>query len=124
MLLGDLDLANSNIVEQGLDAILAHFQLPVFPRTISTHATRNAQILVFDKRSVLKHFSTASYLDCRINAYPYGISFKGIDRIPSSFFMCDLDLKDFDNNIKRLDKALEATIATLQVKMEGHPTIL
>ena len=91
-------------VEQGLEFILTHFKSPNFPRTISTYSTRNAQIRMFDKQPTLENFKTASYLDCRINAYPDYTSFKDINRTAPSFFMCDLDLKDFNMDIKSLDK--------------------
>lgn len=114
----------SKDAEQSLEFILTHFQCPIYPRTISTYATNNAQVLIRDKETILQSFATASYKDCRISAYPDYTSFKEINRTPPSFFMCDLDLKDFNFNIKALDKALKATEAKIRFKMGGHPTIL
>ena len=57
-------------LEQQFDFILGHFEAPIWPRTISTYATRNGQILVNNKEEALAWFKAADYKDCKINAYP------------------------------------------------------
>ena len=123
MVIPNRDMAQKE-VEQGLDFILTHFKSPDFPRTISTYSTKNAQIRMLDKRLILENFKAASYLDCRINAYPDYTSFKGINRTAPSFFMCDLDLKDFNMDLKSLDKVLYTSVTKIRREIDGHPTIL
>ena len=123
MVISNRDVAPKE-VEQGLEFILTHFKSPDFPRTISTYSTRNAQIRMFDKRPTLENFKTASYLDCRINVYPDYTSFKDINRTAPSFFMCDLDLKDFNMDLKSLDKVLHTSVTKIRREIDGHPTIL
>jgi hypothetical protein len=57
------------MVDDGLDFILSHFEEPIWPRTISTHATEGSQVLVDSIEEALARFKQAKLLDCRINAY-------------------------------------------------------
>ena len=60
-------------VKDGLDFILNHFQEPLFPRKIMTRQL-GYQVEVFSKEEALEYFKDSNYEDCRINTYPYGIS--------------------------------------------------
>jgi hypothetical protein len=52
-------------LEQQFDFILNHFEAPIWPRTISTYATRNSQILVNSKEDAIAWFKAADYKDCK-----------------------------------------------------------
>ena len=56
-------------IVDGLDFLISHFK-DGFPRNISTKATKNVQIKVYNKEEALAWFRAADYLDCKINAYP------------------------------------------------------
>lgn len=124
LLNNNTDACNSKKISDGLDFILSHFQEPVFPRTISTYATSNKQFAVYDTNSILKCFKEANNIDCRINAYPFYTEYRGINRQPPSFIMCDFDLKDFDNSQKRLDNTLDKSLQKIKQDISGHPTVL
>jgi hypothetical protein len=73
--------------------ILNHFEGAgsMFPRTISTKATCNKQILVTDIDQIYNQFKAADFKDCRINAYPDFTNFDGMNMQYPAFVMCDLD---------------------------------
>src|SRR5918995_5944772 len=83
-------------IEKNLESILAHFNNPLFPRTIMTQ-TLGHQKEVFSRVEALAHFRVSKYQDCRINAYPAYTEYKDINLTAPSFIMIDLDLKDFDD---------------------------
>jgi hypothetical protein len=83
--------------DQGLDYILSHFEEPIWPRTISTHATKGAQILVYSKEQAVARYKQANLLDCRINAYPDYTEYKGINRQAPNFLFLDLDRSVFES---------------------------
>ena len=60
---------HSEKITEGLHFILSHFEEPIWPRTISTHATKGAQILIYNKEETIARYRRANLLDCRINAY-------------------------------------------------------
>ncbi len=74
-------------IEQGLDFILEHFEEPKFPRTISTSATRNRQVIVNSRQEVLVHFKKAGLEDCRISAF----SKNEIELVKPNLIFVDLD---------------------------------
>jgi hypothetical protein len=67
-----------NIIEDGLDFILGHFQDCLFPRTISTKTTEGRQVPVYNKEEALARFKQADYLDCKISAYPKYVEWQGL----------------------------------------------
>jgi hypothetical protein len=109
-------------IEEGLNFILGHFEMPLFPRKISTNATKNSQILVFNKEEVLARFQAASFLDCKINAYPDYTGWKSINRQAPNFIFIDLDLGRLGP--KELNKALEQTLQNIRDKLGGYPTVI
>lgn len=74
-------------IEEGLNFILEHFEEPKFPRTISTRATKNAQVMVYSKEEALRYFRDANYEDCRISAF----SLHEIDQVIPNLIFSDLD---------------------------------
>jgi hypothetical protein len=51
-------------IEEGLDFILTLFEVPKWPRRISTKLTEGRQILVHNKEEALARFKQANYMDC------------------------------------------------------------
>ncbi len=103
---------DSNIrhkVQDGLDFIISHFQGPLFPRKIMTKQL-GYQVEVFNKEEALEHFKSSNHEDCRINAYPSFTEYHGINRTPISFFIVDLDLKDFADEKKKGKAVLERVL--------------
>ena len=96
-------------IETGLDEILNLFEIP-FPRTISTLATENKQILVHSKQEALEYFEKSRFIDCRISAF--GISEINQER-PNLIFV-DLDDKT----------ALQEVLALFHKEINGIPLVL
>lgn len=96
-------------VEYGLDYILNHFESQ-FPRTISTLATQNKQIEVFDKREALHYFKESNYVDCRISAFGrYEIEHEK----PNLIFV------DLDNKL-----ALDEVLALFHKTIDAVPLVM
>src|ERR1051325_5145006 len=74
-----------NNLADGLNFLLSHFEVPLWPRTISTKLTEGRQISVYNKEEALARFKQANLLDCRINAYPAYTGFRRINRQPPNF---------------------------------------
>jgi len=111
--------------EAAFDYILKHFEEPIFPRTISTKLTNNRQYLVYSKEEALARFEQANFLDCKINAYPNRIEWKGLNRQAPNFLFIDLDLGKFKSRLA-LDRALAKTLRDINVKFNVTvtPTVL
>jgi hypothetical protein len=83
------------------------------------------QIQVFNKQELLAYFRASNYQDCRLNAYPAYTEYKAINLTAPSFIMIDLDLKDFDHSLAKLDKILHKTLNKISnVFHDAHPTVL
>jgi hypothetical protein len=86
------------------------------------------QIEVFDKEEALEYFKDSNYEDCRIYAYPSFTEYHGINRTPISFFIVDLDLKDFADEKKKgkavLERVLNNTLRKFKEAIGGNPTVL
>ena len=108
-------------VKEGLDFILSHFQGD-FPRTVSTKTTEGRQVVVYNKEEALAMFKAASYRDCKINAYPKYVEWKGLNRQPPNFIFIDLDQGRF----KYIDKLLNKTLKNISQKfcIPVHPTVI
>jgi MCM P-loop domain len=93
-----------------------------FPRTISTKTTEGRQIVVYNKDGALVMFKAASYLDCKINAYPKYVEWKGINRQPPNFIFIDLDQGRF----KLIDRVLDKTLDNICQKFNTVvcPTVI
>jgi hypothetical protein len=79
---------------------------------------------VLDKQSVLKHFRSSNWEDCRVNAYPSFTNFHGINRTPPSFIIIDVDLKDFSYSKDKLDGTLNKALKRIKDILGGYPTVL
>jgi hypothetical protein len=111
-------------LEQQFDFILGHFEAPIWPRTISTYATRNSQILVNSKEEALAWFKAADYKDCKINAYPSYIGIKGLNRQEPNFIFIDLDSGAFKTR-EGLEKALARTLKNINERLNrAIPSVL
>ena len=111
----------STVVTEGLDFILSHFK-EGFPRTISTKTTEGRQVVVYNKEEAFAMFKAASYQDCKINAYPKYIEWKGINRQPPNIIFIDLDQDRF----KLIDRVLEKTLKNISQRFNTtvYPTVL
>jgi Primase X len=116
--------------EEGLDFILTHFvddaeSSSIWPRTISTKTTEGRQVLVYNKEEALARFKQANYLDCRINAYPGYVEFKGINRQPPTFIFIDIDRYNFKTE-RTFNIAIDYTCKKIKEMLGGNanPTII
>jgi hypothetical protein len=121
--------------QEELDFILSHLSEPLFPRTVSTADTNNAQILTYNKHDALALFKRSNFIDCRINAFPSPCAlphsdtitrFLGIiNKIPPSIIMIDLDRKDFSSE-KGHQLSLIRTIKKIHQKFgsDVKPTVV
>ena len=108
-------------VSYGLEFILGHFK-EGFPRTISTKSTEGRQVVVYSKEEALAWFKAANYQDCKINAYPRFVEWKGINRQAPNFIFIDLDQGRF----KLIDRALQKTLKNICQKFNSdvYPTVM
>jgi hypothetical protein len=109
-------------ISDGLDFILSHFKESAFPRTISTKATQGKQIVVYSKQEALAWFKAANCQDCKINAYPTFVEWKGINRQAPNLIFIDLDQGRFKLIDRALDKTLRNISQTFNADM--HPTVI
>jgi hypothetical protein len=114
-----------SIINEGLDFILGHFQERIWPRTISTKTTEGRQVLVYNKEEALARFKQSNYMDCRINAYPAYVEFKGINRQPPNFIFIDIDRSTFKTE-RAFNMAINNTGKNIKEMLGGdaNPTIL
>jgi hypothetical protein len=112
-----------NIIES-IDFILSHFQSPLalFPRKMMT-ARFSGQFSVHSRDDLIKKCEQADFIDCRINAYPEDIEKDGFLLQPPNFIFIDLDLSNFNNDIKKLDKVKNSTIRKMEQLNGSHPTM-
>jgi hypothetical protein len=114
----------ADIIVDGLEFILGHFEEPIWPRTISTHATKGAQILVYNKEQAIARYKQANLLDCRINAYPDYTEYGGINRQAPNFLFLDLDRSTFSSD-KPFNAAFNKTLRNLSdILGTKSPTVL
>jgi hypothetical protein len=118
-------------VEHGLGFMLGHFEEPLFPRNVSTAATRGAQKPVYDKDRAMLFFQGTLRQDCRLACYPNYEELAKNRAItphckpkPSHLFI-DLDLTTFAGDRHKLDLALKATLRAISHQMwNSVPTVL
>jgi len=67
-------------------------------------------------------FKAANYLDCKINAYPKYVEWKGMNRQPPNFIFIDLDQGRF----KLIDKVLNKTLKNISQRFGTlvRPTVI
>ena len=139
---------NKEVKEQRIRFILSHFEgrQQLFPRKISTALSQGRQFIVYSEQQILNECEKASFVDCRLNAYPVydhsnedigSIKSKGstlpkifLSQAPNIIFI-DFDLsKDFDERQKeaiiKLNKMLKKTLSIIEKKLNSYckPTVL
>ena len=59
-------------VKEGIQFILTHFEgrQQLFPRKMSTSLSQGRQFTVYNEEQILNECIKASFIDCRLNAYP------------------------------------------------------
>jgi hypothetical protein len=82
----------------------------------------NAQFTVASKEEILKRCKQSDYRDCLVNAYPEIVKKDGMLVQPPNFVLVDLDLANFDGDIKKLDKVKNSTLRKMAV-VSGFPTV-
>jgi hypothetical protein len=113
-----------SVVNEGLDCILTHFEIPRWPRRISTKLTEGKQVLVYNKEEAYARFKQVNFLDCRINAYPAYTEYEGINRQPPNFIFVDIDRSNFKTQ-RTFDLAVSQTLKSFGEKLPGgYPTVL
>ena len=105
-------------IQNGLDYLLGHVEPPIWPRTISTYTTERRQVIVYNKAEALARFKQANLLDCRINAYPFYIGWKEVNRQAPDFLFTDLDLSRFKSSREMLDRGLNKTLKNIKEKFK------
>jgi hypothetical protein len=112
------------MTEDNIRFVLSHFtgQEFLFPRSIMTAKT-NGQVFVDSEDEIRKYFSDADYLDCRINAYPEILERDGFLVQPPNFVFIDLDISNFSNDIRKLDKIKNSTLRKMEQLNGSHPTV-
>lgn len=132
-------------IEEGLDFILGHFltrsgvniprseELSLWPRTISTKATGNKQILVSSRTEALARFAAANYKDCKISAYPLNVlenpfkvqSYLGLTHVTPTdiIIMMDLDRNNFKTD-RAFNLALTQVLRNINDKLGVTPTVI
>ncbi len=103
-------------VEQGLDFMLEHFSQPLWPRMVSTAATRREQREVDGKDRAMLYYHAALWEDCRISGYGRG------QTSPDLLFI-EFDAADFASK-RAFRLALTTTLKDIEREIAGHPTVL
>jgi hypothetical protein len=116
-----------------LDYILAHFSMPIWPRTISTKTLEGRQLLVYSREEALARFAQANWLDCRVSAYPPNAQdnpsdierYQGITRITprNLVVIIDLDKSTFKSD-KVLQLALSRILQNIKSVLDVEPTVI
>ena len=102
-------------VQSGLNFILGHFIEPLFPRKVSTAATKGKQYEMPDKDTALYYYKAALYEDCRVSAF-------GVNQTNPDLFFIDLDARDFSSR-RASEMALTQTLKRIKEMLNGHPTV-
>lgn len=83
----------------------------------------NGQFSVKSREDLIKRYEQAEFKDCRVNAYPEVITKDGILIQPPNFVFIDLDLTNFSNDIKKLDKVKNSALRKIEQLNGSHPTV-
>ena len=112
-------------IEEGLDFIEEHFELPIYPRRISTYTTGGKQIQINNREEALAKFKECNLIDCRISAYPYPVpKLRDTNRQSPNLFLTDLDRKNFKTK-KSFEEAVQNTLQNFKDKLHGaNPSVL
>jgi hypothetical protein len=113
-------------VRQGIDLITSLFESAgqsVFPRKMAVGQTFG--ITVESKEQMLYQCIKGNFIDCRINAY-YEATDSDFEAglVPPSIIFVDIDLKAFNDNKNKLDKALQNTLNKIKTVLGVSPIVL
>jgi hypothetical protein len=123
----------SESIEDSLGFMLWHFegQHSLFPRNISTGATNGGQKTVYDRDRAILFIQGALRQDCYLSVYPnYEEIIKNgsitPDYLPKpDHIFIDLDLKQFGNDINKLNQGLKVTLKNIHQLLNGAvPTVV
>lgn len=119
-----LNVIKGSKIREGLDFILKHFNdNRLFPRKIMTK-TIGYQKEVFSAEEAIKYYVDSGLIDCRINAFPTYVDYKGIQRYPPDLIFIDLDRSDFKTE-DELKSSVSRTLKMIEEKLrESKPTVL
>src|ERR671931_170903 len=67
---------------------------------------------------MLKHFEQSDFIDCRINAYPLYVAYKGINRQAPDLIFVDFDRSTFKSD-RAHAMALSATLKSCLLRIPG-----
>ncbi len=115
------------MIEGNILFILSHFKGQEFlhPRSIMTAKT-NGQVFVDSEDEMMRYFTKANFIDCRINGYPAHNESERNHLYPSFIFI-DLDLSLCSTckyPIRKLDYILKQTLNKINEEINGQPTVL
>ncbi|TVP40182.1 DNA primase noncatalytic subunit PriX [Candidatus Nitrosocosmicus arcticus] len=115
------------MTENNVHFILTHFsgQEFEFPRSIMTART-NGQVFVDSEDEMMKYFTEANFVDCRINGYP-AHNESEMNQLYPSFIFIDLDLSLCSTckyPIRKLDYILKQTLKKIKEEIDGQSTVL
>lgn len=115
------------MTENNVHFILTHFsdQEFLYPRSIMSART-NGQVYVDSEDEMMKYFTEANFVDCRINGYPAHNESERNQLYPSFIFI-DLDLSICSTckyPIRKLDYILKQTLKKIKEGIDGHPSVL
>lgn len=83
----------------------------------------SGQFSVKSREDLIKRCEQAEFKDCRINAYPEVIEKDGFLVQPPNFIFIDLDLSNFNNDQKKLDRVNNSTLRKMEQLNGSYPTV-
>lgn len=83
----------------------------------------SGQFSVNSKEDLIKRCEQADFKDCRVNAYPEIVEKDGILVQSPNFVFIDLDLSNFNDDIKKLDKVKNSTLRKMEQLNGSYPTV-
>ena len=89
---------------------------------MSTTITNNGQITVNSKAEAIGIFKRASFIDCKISAYPSRIT-NVVNSQKPDFIFIDIDKSTFKTE-QELQLTLSNTLDNIKLRLGGHPTVL
>lgn len=96
-------------INKGIDFLLNHFDKDcLFPRTIMTKKL-GKQKIVCSQTEALAYFKDSNFVDCRINAFPFFVGYKGLQRYAPDLIFIDLDKYHF-RKMQELESVLSKTL--------------
>lgn len=117
-------------VKEGIRFILTHFEgrQQLFPRKMSTSLSQGRQFTVYNEEQILNECIKASFIDCRLNAYPVvsDCDMAAAIHAPNMIFI-DIDLPNgnYENSLSKSKKILSQSLERIKHNLEGcNPTVL